>query len=188
MKIFIDYDTTLNNFDHCWFKWLLTEHNIKVNHQDVLYWNYITDTYGQDKDDFWKNPDIYRNDIVQPRKGAQDFIKQLQYENKKIAILTSSYPGTEQAKDEHIQRHFGNIEIIHSHDKPTVTKDSILIDDNVLTVRDHCLQNQMPGIVFDNCCNGWSRSQLICDDLDKIKNLIYFRYKYYSMINFLMTY
>lgn len=190
MKIYVDYDSTINDLDSKWCKWIFKHYKDKITSKDILSWTWIEDTYGKGANSFFQNPDIYSKDIIKPLKNSQNFIDTIidlfGYEN--IYIITSSYPGTEIEKEYHICRYFPikSDNIIHSNQKWKHTHDGILIDDNIHTVRDHCKYNKQFGIVFDKGSNnGWSKLTHIMGQVKEIKNYIRIRENYKDILKLL---
>ena len=182
MKIYIDYDSTLNNLAYAWVEYINKKHKQKLKINDILHWDWMEQEFGKEANDFWKNPNIYKDDIIKPLKGAKEFIDKLQEEHD-ICIVTSSYPGTENEKNENIKRNFGDVKIIHERVKSNITFDGILIDDKVETILDHCQLNLLPGIVFNNKLkHSWSSPLNVLGQIKPIVNLIKFRETYKDIL------
>jgi len=178
MKIYCDYDSTLNSMAFSWVQWINLNHNKSITTKDISHWYWVEETFNKSFNDFWKNPTIYSLDIVKPFNEAVLFIKKLQktYGEDNVSIVTHSYPGTEQAKDRQIIKWFDNINVIHKENKSEITKDGILIDDRPCSVAKHCKLNNQIGIVFTNNDQyGWATVEPILEDLEQIKNKIYFK-------------
>lgn len=103
---------------------------------------------------------IYNNDVVLPRPEAISFVNDVK-KDFYLGVVTNCYPGTVEAKIEHIIRHFGSdifAFIVDCHRKHFVSKFGILVDDNVGHVNRHCHHNNKTGIVFNfNNSFGWSK-------------------------------
>lgn len=155
-KIYLDYDSTLNNLVDVWVGWINVAYEGGITTKDIEHWDWIEEKFGGGANDFWKSPKIYQYGIVRPIDGSQEFVKNLQNCHD-VSIVTNSWPGTERSKDEHIKRHFGNIKVIHEAQKHKVTHDGILIDDRKETIISHCSKNKTYGILFNkNLEYGWS--------------------------------
>ena len=184
MKIFIDYDSTLNNLGEEWCKWLNKTYVMPlISLSKILHWNYIEETYGKDANKFWQNPNIYENDIVIPIEGANEFINWLlnNFGEENIFISTTSWPTVIMAKNKHIYRHFGipSKNIIHTNDKVKYSKNGILIDDNIANVVNHCKINKDMGIVFNKDNEySWNKIEDIKDEIPNISPLIRFTQNY----------
>ena len=156
-NIYIDYDSVLNNLCTAWLKWVSLKYGGNPTTEDIIHWDWLEEQYGKDVNDFWKQKEIYADDIVMPREGAIDFINRIK-KYKSVVILTSTYPGTETAKNNHIKRHFGKIKIINESNKFIHTGSGILVDDRPQTVADHCIHNNQVGVVFNyKGKQAWSR-------------------------------
>lgn len=188
MKIYCDYDGTLNTLDFAWINWINKTYNTNFTLKDVKHWDWIEENFGSSGNDFWKNSIIYDLDIVKPFDKAIFFIKQLQkiYGKDNISIITHSYPGTEKAKDSQIAAWFEDINIIHAEDKSSITNNGILIDDRPCSVAKHCKLNNQYGIVFTNNDQyGWAVVDPVLDDWEQIKDKIYFLKSYDDILYFL---
>lgn len=157
MNIYLDYDSTLVDFNSAWVKFI--QNNIN---ESFLLSN--IETYDQrvhNDDDmhklarrFWKIKDQY--DTVKPFDGALNFVDLLQKSGHIVNICTSTSNGTHDFKTNHILDNFYGIlkhtDIIHVSNtclKWQYTRDGILIDDFILPVLNHVFSNRLPGIVFN---------------------------------------
>lgn len=189
-KVFIDYDSTLVNLAESWCKWIFTNYDKRITTKDILYWTWIENTFGKEADDFFKDYRIYADNVVKPTKNSQKFVDDVisMYGKSYVYIITSSYPGTEKAKKDHILRNY-NIDkynIINSYQKHEYTKDSVLIDDNINTIKEHCFKNKTIGVVFDKGGNyGWSKLTNIMGEIKPIANYIRVRENYNSILKLL---
>ncbi|MFA7287343.1 MAG: hypothetical protein WC055_00540 [Melioribacteraceae bacterium] len=183
LMIYLDFDSTLNNLAHEWVKYINTRYQANITVQHIKHWDWIEETFGKEANDFWKNPDIYSN--IKPLEGAIDFVTELR-EQYNVSIITHSWPGTEEAKDDNIKRFFGDINVIHESEKHKVTRDGILIDDNPHTIVKHCESNYQYGIVFtNNNLNSWSSIEIIKDDINNVSKYIRFKRNYTEILDFL---
>jgi len=148
-KLYIDYDSTLNNLGEVWVKWINQKYHTNIRQEDIAHWDWLEEKFGKDANDFWKDKNIYENDIVKPIDGAVKLVSDLSMKFD-VSIVTSSYPGTETSKDVHISKYFGKSNIIHEAQKYKVTGDGVLIDDRRSTIVDHCKMNSKIGIIFTN--------------------------------------
>ena len=188
MKIYCDYDSTLNTLAQAWTDWANRLYHTNITTKDILHWNWMGERFGGSVNDFWKNADIYKNDVVTVLPGSIPFIKTLQslFGKENVFIVTHSWPGTEVEKDKQIRRKFGFINIIHEADKFRVTNDGILIDDRACTVGYHCQINKMRGIVFNNNNNyGWSVKEFI-EDFETVQTLVSFKTSYEDIFKYLV--
>lgn len=175
--IFIDYDSCLNDLNEAWCGYINKKYNANISSKDILHWNWCEDTFGKDSSDFWKDGCNYYFDDIMPREGAIDFINSIRNDYE-IVILTSSWPGTESVKNEHIQRHFGLYNVIHDSNKYLYSGEGILIDDRPQTILNHIAYNDEVGIIFD-CYGGYGWSKLTEENVDpfELNELDYGRYK-----------
>lgn len=130
MKIFIDYDSTMNNMSYAWIAWINKTYGTSFVCSDVTYWEWFQDI---EQDAFkWFTDEIAFTEI-QPLPQSQEFFD---YLNSKYAvdILTHSHPNMVKLKNEHILEHYGASYVIHHKNKWDYAKDesTILIDDRPL--------------------------------------------------------
>lgn len=193
-KIFVDYDSTLNNLDEAWAKWINENYNADISRPDILHWNWIENKFGHGACDFFKDPNIYANeDVIWAISGSKSFINRLCYiyGKENVYIITASANGTTETKDDHIMRNFGRSvlrkNIIHTHDKYAYTMEGILIDDAVHQIEKHCLRNNQLGIVFDrDHMNGWSKADnILAPHEENVRNNLCFAYSYDMILSIL---
>lgn len=131
MKVFIDYDSTLNDMSYSWVAWINKTYNRNYGNKDVTHWEWFKDL---DINPFvWFEQQIAFTEIL-PLPKSQEFYAKIA-EEFTTAILTSSHENMVVAKDAHILEHYGECEVIHHHEKwQYVTEDKIcvLVDDRPL--------------------------------------------------------
>lgn len=97
----VDMDDILENFLDAWVEWLNEKYNLSVNSNEMDEWETIKffpsltpqQVYAPLYDDeFWKT--------VQPKKGAQEYLKKLTDEGFTIFIVTCSHYASIKAKVE----------------------------------------------------------------------------------------
>ena len=187
LKCYVDYDSTLNTLAEEWCIWASYKFKTIVTTKDIKDWYWMENTFGHNVNFFWKTPLTYSLDIVTKRRGAKTFLNTLKhmYGKDNVAIITHSWQGTEEEKDNQIKRFFGDIKVIHEEDKASVTKDGILIDDRPSTVEKHCKRNDKLGIVFTNDdLYGWSTKEHV-ENYEQVKNKMVFKRSYEDILDFL---
>lgn len=157
MNIYLDYDSTLVDFNTAWVGFI--QRNVDPNFKlsDIETYDQRVHSNQALHDvarQFWKIEEEYAT--VKPFEGSHEFIEMLLLNGINVRICTSTSKGTHKFKDEHILNNFkGLIEydnIIHVDNtclKWQYTKDGILIDDFILPILNHVFSNRMPGIVFN---------------------------------------
>lgn len=127
MKIYVDYDSTLNNMTYAWLEWINEKYNRNYTNEDVTHWEWYEDL---DIDAFeWFNDGLAFN-LINPLPNSQEFHNYLsnKYETH---ILTSSKAIMKEHKNIHIKEHYNTESVIHHHNKYeyATNEKSILIDD-----------------------------------------------------------
>lgn len=157
MNVFLDYDSTLVDFNTAWVEFI--QRNIDPNFQFSEIETYdqrihpnqaLHDAARQ----FWKIEEEYAT--VKLFDGAKDFVETLLLNGHDVQIVTSTSNGTHDFKTQHILNNFNGIlnqkDIMHVSNtclKWQYTKGGVLIDDFILPVLNHVFSNRMPGIVFN---------------------------------------
>lgn len=159
MRIYLDYDSVLNNLGPAWTRWIQKTFGHKVTLQDMIHFNWLDETF-PGANDFWKTPGIYHSDVL-PLPRAVDFVRACErlVNPEDVFIITSSPENMEREKDAHIALHFGILadRIIHAHDKAPFTKDGILVDDHPKNCIAHINAHSTPAILFNlNGEYGWA--------------------------------
>lgn len=132
MKLFIDYDSTLNNMVYAWVKWLNDTYGTAYTIEDVTYWDWFNDIE-QNAFKFFHGGLAFK--LITPLDGSQEFFTHItdRYETH---ILTSSSDIMKPHKDKHIKEFYGETSVIHHTDKWEYAvhpdKTCILIDDRPL--------------------------------------------------------
>lgn len=158
MKIFLDFDSTLNNIVNPWLDWIYDKFGERVLSEELTSYDFLERKFGYHATTFWKTPGVY--DKVQPLFGALEFVESLRQMNvDEIKIITSSPEGMQDEKNSYLKRVFGfdSCDVIHSFEKFKHTSNSILVDDYDKHILTHISNNKSPGILF-NFKNkyGWS--------------------------------
>ncbi len=163
-------DNTLVNLVAGWIKWLKKEKYINITATNILNQCWISETYGEHANEYWKRSGIYENEVL-PIPGAINFIKALKYiygENN-IIIISNSVRNMVNEKTKYALEVFEiiNTNFLHTSEKWKYTEDGILIDDAPCDVLDHVKSNHTPAILF-NYRNryGWAK-------LDKPNKLVH---------------
>jgi FMN phosphatase YigB (HAD superfamily) len=147
-KIFIDYDSTLVDFQDVMTRQINQRENTTYTSYDMSRGYYI-EVKKRNKDLF---TDLNIYEEVKPLEGAIKFlddIKELEYE---IVLITANSSDKQKAfKEKHIEQYFENSfdDIIHTSDKFKYTKDSILIDDSYANILEHIQHNNAIGVLFN---------------------------------------
>ena len=157
MKIYLDYDSTLVDFNTAWVDFIRRNvdpdfqfHDIETYDQRIHPNQALHDVARQ----FWKIKEEY--DTVKLFDGAKDFVETLLLNGHDIQIVTSTSKGTHDFKTQHILNNFKGIlnkdSVVHVDNtclKWQYTKNGVLIDDFILPILNHVFSNRMPGIVFN---------------------------------------
>ena len=129
MKIFVDYDSTLNDMSYSWMPWLNEEYGVSVSLKDVTHWEWFTEL-GVDAFKWFKDGIAF--DLIKPLAKSQEFWEHLT-ENYDAKILTASHENMLVAKNTHILKYYGDADVIHHHAKwDYAEKGHVLIDDRIL--------------------------------------------------------
>lgn len=171
-EIAFDLDMTLNNMAYTWGDWIKSNLDPGFNNQKVTYFSWIHDAYCGAADSYWKNPDIFNNDEIQPLPMAKELISNLMLLGFKIKIITHTPDGQSSvAKDLWIARHFPEVhDVVHTCQKHKHSKGCIFIDDNAAHVNRHVVLNTgCHGVVFNHQGNyGWAEPLLPNKRLAKV--------------------
>lgn len=188
MKIWLDFDGVLNNLPYAWVNWVNKNYHANITTKDILHFHWLEEEFGESVCDFWKDPNIYQNGTIQPLNGSKDFVFLLQkkYGINNVGVITHSWIGTEQVKDEFIQDYFKISNIIHEKDKFRKSGDGILIDDNPKNTAQHCFYNRQFGFIYNRDKEySWATANSILTELKSITPLIRFKYSYEEILKFL---
>ncbi len=190
MKVYLDFDSTLVTLAEEWIKWLKEEKFIKISTKDILHWNWISDTYGEHVNQFWKTEGIYKNKI-KPISGSVEFVNILKkiYGFENVIIISNSARNMVDEKIEFAKKHFNIIpnNFLHVEEKWKYTSDGILIDDAPHNVISHTKNNSKPAILF-NYRNryGWAKLNspekyvTICNGYDKCLEVLNSSKRFFS--------
>lgn len=157
MNIYLDYDSTLVDFNTAWVSFIQRNvdpdfklHDIETYDQRIHHNQVLHDVARQ----FWKIEEEYFT--IKPFEGSREFVESLILNGFDVQICTSTSKNTHDFKSNHIITHFNGLinfnDIIHVDNtclKWQYTKDGILIDDFILPILNHVFSNRMPGIVFN---------------------------------------
>ena len=183
-KIFIDYDTTLVNFQE-----VLTQ---KINTIEGTYFSPLElSREGNLSDIKKKNRALYAEqniyiDIV-PFNGAIQFLNDVKLLGYNIILLTGNANKVQMNhKNNHIKKYFNDIfdDIIHvdKNIKHKYTKNSIFIDDCYDNVINHIKENQCMGIVF-NYKEYYVNKEKLNWSIDKLYHITCFKELYLLIKN-----
>ena len=166
-KIFIDYDTTLVDFQDVMTDLINKRENTNFTPLQLSR-GYHDDVKFRNKEIFTHN-NIYENII--PFDGAVEFLENVKNLNYEIILVTANMSDLQmQCKEKHIKKYFENrfTDIIHTEDKYKYTKESILIDDSYSNVIKHISANNQNGILFN-----LNYDYIITDKLDLTVDKLY---------------
>jgi hypothetical protein len=139
--VLYDLSTITNNF--------IKNHYGEVTHPDLIGWDYFNENFPLVVKECWNNPEEYSKGkfIV----GAIEFMNELinLYGVDKLQIVTNSLPNVIDYKNQLIRETFSDIDVIHTKEKWKYTKGTILIDDAIHNIEEHCNKNKSLGIIFD---------------------------------------
>lgn len=130
MKIFVDYDSTLNDMSYAWVAWINKTYGVEFTDKDVTHWEWYKDL---PHDAFkWFKDGVAFNEIL-PLPDSQEFFKDIN-KNHEVKILTASHANMLEPKNEHILKYYGTCDVIHEHKKwkHAVDITTLLIDDRPL--------------------------------------------------------
>jgi 5'(3')-deoxyribonucleotidase len=161
MKVFLDFDNTLVDLAQGWLDWLAKEKYIKVTTKHIKEWDWLSKTYGEHVNEYWKTPNIY-DDII-PIPGSITFVEALKriYGRENILIISNSAKNMIDEKTIFAEKYFKILptNVLHVADKWKYTSEGVLIDDAPHNVIDHVKANQTPAILF-NYRNKWGWANL----------------------------
>jgi len=146
MKIYLDYDGTIIEYNKYLFQDLENEINEKVQMSNLFKLkNEIANVYNNEK---FEKLGYYKNAIF--FNGAKEFIEKNIENGISIEFITSSMSSEQKKyKTEHIKLHFPFLEnkIIYARKKYEHSKDGVFIDDNLKKVYEHIINNNEIGIL-----------------------------------------
>ena len=159
-KIFIDYDTTLVDFQD-----VMTH---QINQIENTNFSSLELSRGYHDEIKMRNKHIFTHqniyeDIV-PFEGAIEFLIDIKSKGYDIILITANMSELQKtSKEIHIEKYFKGIfdDIIHTEDKYKYTKESILIDDSYANITKHIQANDQIGILFN-----LNKQYIITDKLD----------------------
>lgn len=143
ITVSVDLDSTLVDILTPWIYYINIKESSNYKIKDVKKWNqdFIVRNI-----DFVLKEDLYDNLV--PISGAVNFIKSLQSKYN-VQIVTHTLDGHRESKLKFIKRYFGDITVVTTNEcKLSVTKDTILIDDNLEHIQKHININKGIGIVY----------------------------------------
>lgn len=147
-KIFIDYDTTLVNFQD-----VMTDQINEIENTDFsplqLSRGYFDEVKMRNKEIF-THKNIYEH--IVPFDGAIEFLNNVKDMNYSVILVTANMSDLQmRCKERHIEKYFKNCfdDIIHTEDKYKYTKESILIDDSYSNIIKHIDANDQIGVLFN---------------------------------------
>lgn len=157
-KISLDFDEVIYNLRE------LT-HNFVYKHYSVLPetnnigFGYYTDNFPLIYNCWGTEEEYSKGNLIQ---GAKEFVNELIsiYSIDSIQIVTNSFDGVIDYKNNLIKELFGDIKVIHTKNKSLVTTGTILIDDALHNIEEHITNNINDyGIIFDLNYN-WNQEKL----------------------------
>ena len=181
MRIYLDFDSTLVDLVSGWINWLKLEKNIRIMQGDITSWNWISETFGEDVNDYWKIKGIYNT--IKPIPGSIEFVTVLKdlYGKENIFIISHSDVTMKKEKELYAEKHYKTLasNFFHAEKKWEYTSDGLLMDDAPHNVLGHTRNNNKPAILF-NYRNkyGWAtlkspeKGVTICTDYGKCLQVI----------------
>lgn len=150
-KIYVDMDSTLVDLMSNWIDWLNKEKSVKVTTKEIIHWDYIAETFGEEANNFWKTKGVYNN--VKPINGSVEFMYILQkmYDKENVVIISKCVKSNYDEKVKYAEKYFNILpnNFINASDKWQFTSDGILIDDAPHNVIEHSIKNEKPSILFN---------------------------------------
>lgn len=127
MKLYLDYDSVLNDMTFSWLKWINETFNTTFVQQDVNSWRFYSDLHENNKEyahvkpyDWFDKGITYSDDpySCKPFPCSVDFFNFVA-ERHDTYILTSTYDSEElkAIKNAHIFKHYGTEAVLHEHSK-----------------------------------------------------------------------
>lgn len=166
-KIFIDYDTTLVDFQD-----VMTH---QINQIENTNFSSLELSRGYHDEIKMRNKHIFTHqniyEHIVPFKGAIEFLKDVKSKGYEIILITANMSELQKtSKEVHIETYFKEIfdDIIHTEDKYKYTKESILIDDSYANIIKHIQANDQIGILFN-----LNNQYIITDKLDLYIDKLY---------------
>jgi 5'(3')-deoxyribonucleotidase len=149
MKIYVDYDSTLNDMIFKWFYYIKKigkEPGFEFHH--INEWDHeVVIRYME----FFKNQDVWDADTILPLPGSVKFLNNLN--SKHEVYILSHTLDRHGAKRDHILRHYpfliNDQVILCQTKKSNYTKGALLIDDAVHNIKDHVETHNGVGILFN---------------------------------------
>ena len=129
MKVYIDYDSVLNDMCHAWIVWLNEKYGTTHHLRDVDDWEWFRNL---EHDAFYWFRDGVAFKRIIPLPESKEFMKYVKKEFD-AQILTASSSMMIKHKDNHIKKYFGKQNVIHHKEKfeyVEVDIPCILVDDN----------------------------------------------------------
>lgn len=178
-KIFIDYDTTLVDFQD-----VMTR---QINAREDTNFTSLQLSRGYHDEIKMRNKDLFVElniyEEILPFGGAIKFLNSLQALDYETVLITANMSEAQKNfKTTHIEEHFDGIfhDIIHAEDKYNYTKDSILIDDSYANITSHIHHNNSVGILFN-----LNHEYIITDKLDLELENLHHMSSFQEIINYL---
>ncbi len=125
MKLFYDYDSTLNNLTEKWVEWInhTFEKDIKLADVDTWEWFYeMSKKHDLDVFKWFEDQvpyDTTKDFSTEPIDGAIEFVEESRSKTQhKITVLTATHcHSLIDMKDKHIEHFFGDVGITHTDNK-----------------------------------------------------------------------
>ena len=169
MKIFFDYDNTLNNFVFVWVDWIRREHGIKIETSDIEHYEWISENFGKEMNQLWLDPEVYSitgKPKISPLPGMEELVSvcmdKFGEENVKIITTSPKNQDLRWMKEAHIEHFFGikSDNVIHAIDKHNFTGNNILVEDYYYNAQKHVEVNPFGHSIlfnYEGFYGGWSR-------------------------------
>ena len=174
MLVSMDVDSVLLKTEERVLEEIYTLYKVKLNLNEVAYWNFYKDHYPLVLDFFNNNKFYKKVDKIDNMDIVLKDLIQL-YGDNNIQLVTSSNEILKQQKEDCLLKHFGHIKnfdkikIIHvgmydeeekdniEHEKSYYTKNTILIDDAIHNIKSHIENNNKEALLIDYDY-GWNKN------------------------------
>lgn len=167
MKVYVDYDSTLNNLGEAWLAWCNNRFNTNYTYLDVTDWYWFNNVFPKEAFEYFKvTYEIDNKYAAKPIEGSKDFFYSLKY-SYDTKILTSTHKNKElrTIKNNHIKHYYNEDKVIHEHYKyKYADKSSVLIDDRIHNIMSWVLNGGI-GILYNH-----NNTYLYNEDLQHLVN------------------
>jgi 5'(3')-deoxyribonucleotidase len=188
--IYLDVDQVLCQWVEGFSNYLYDVYQLNLKKGDILYYEYISDKYKNQFDEFYQCSEVYGT-YVKAFEGADEFVDKLR-KNYEVKFITNTHPSDDCILDKnyYLGVCFDAVtsDIIHSPRKYLhMTKNDVLVDDKIWNCYQHSSINNGHSILFNH--NGqypYCSYNKYCE-FSKEFNMWY-SYTYNGVINILEEY